>query len=97
MVELVELVPELVFLVDVELELVPDFFSPVVVFLPVVELVVVEPVDDGVSVFLAQEAKKAKATRTVMKEKMVFFIRMVRARQPVQRHQKPQAYSLRRR
>jgi hypothetical protein len=79
LVELVELVSELVFLVEVELELVPDFFSPVIVFLPVVELVVVEVVDDGVSFFLAQETKKARATRTVMKEKMVLFTRIVRA------------------
>jgi len=65
------------FLVAVEL-VVPVFFSPVVVFLPVVELVVVELVEDAVSFLWAHETENARATRTVMKEKMVFFIRVVR-------------------
>jgi hypothetical protein len=81
--ELVEdeevLASELFFFAAVELELVPDFFSPVVVFLPAVELDVVELVDEDVSLFLAHETKKASATASVMKEKMVFFIRFVRA------------------
>jgi hypothetical protein len=73
------LVSELFFFADVELELVPDFFSPVVVFFPVVELDVVELVDEVVSLFLAHETKKASATARVMNEKRVFFIRFVRA------------------
>jgi hypothetical protein len=72
-------VSEAFFFVVVEVALVPDFFSPVVVFLPVVELVV-ELVDDDVSLFLAQETKKASATISVVKAKMVFFIRFCKGR-----------------
>jgi len=88
-------VSELFFFAVVELEVVPDFFSPVVVFLPVVALVVVELVDEAVSLFFAHETKNARPTRMVKKEKMVFFIRNCEGRQPVQWRRKPQAYSSR--
>jgi hypothetical protein len=75
--------------VAVELLVVPDFFAATVVvdFLPVVEAVVLE-VD---SFLCVQETKKATPTRSVMKEKTVFFIGLSKGAQTVQPAPKPQA------